>query len=84
MPIPPFHEIESDIVQFLRDKGGQASRSGLVTHLAVKYILTQEELLQKDPGGRLHFQKQVDGAIHWLKEDGIIVHASYGYWRLAT
>ena len=81
--LPAENQIQSDIIQVLKDRGGKSIRSEVINELVKKWRLTSDELSYRTPGGYTYYQQRIDGAANRLRSTGRITAPEKGIWQLA-
>jgi len=82
--LPSEGQIQADIIQTLRDGGGEVPRTEVINALAKKWRLTPNELSYCTPGGYVYYQHRIDGAAHKLRSARKITTPERGIWQLAS
>jgi hypothetical protein len=82
--LPAESQMQADIIQVLKDRGGKSTRSEVINELVKKWRLTPDELSYHTPGGYTYYQHRIDGAANRLRSTGRITAPEKGIWQLAS
>jgi predicted RNA-binding protein len=82
MPIPPHSQIGGEIIEYLKQVGGQARTAEIHDYLANKWQLTREEMSQKDSAGGIRWKKRIDQPIEELVKKRQIIHPQRGVCQI--
>jgi len=72
--LPTENQIQADVIQVLKDRGGKSTRSEVINEVVKKWCLTSDELSYRTPGGYVYYQQRIDGAANRLRAGGKSLH----------